>query len=87
VDLEEVLEDVPVGDALGVEDDLDRLGVTRMVPVGRVVVLPAGVSDAGRDDAVAMAQQLLNAPEAPARDDGGLGVVIHVFLLVSRCGW
>ena len=32
VDLEEELEDVSVGDALGVEDDLDRLGVTRMVP-------------------------------------------------------
>ena len=40
VDLEEELEDVPVGDALGVEDDLDRLGVTGMVAVGRVVVRP-----------------------------------------------
>src|SRR5687767_14417690 len=37
VDLEEELEDVPVGDALGVEDDLDRLGMTGMVPVGRVL--------------------------------------------------
>src|ERR687897_2333287 len=46
VDLEEELQDVPVGDALGVEDDLDRLGVTRMVPVGGVLVDPAGVSDA-----------------------------------------
>ena len=53
VDLEEELEDVPVGDALGVEDDLDRLGVTGMVPVGRVLVLPAGVSDPGGDDSVA----------------------------------
>src|SRR3954447_6365634 len=45
VDLEEEFEDVSVGDALGVEDDLDRLGVTRMVAVGRVVVVPTGVSD------------------------------------------
>src|SRR3954467_8093532 len=64
VDLEEELQDVPVGDALGVEDDLDRLGVTGMVRVGRVVVLPTGVSDPGRDDAVALAQQILDAPEA-----------------------
>src|SRR3954447_23153466 len=47
VDLEEELEDVPVGDALGVEDDLDRLGVTGMVSIGRVVVVPPGVSDRG----------------------------------------
>src|SRR4051794_14057488 len=47
VDLEEELEDVSIGDALGVEDDLDRLGVTRMVSVGRVVVAPAGISDPG----------------------------------------
>ena len=53
MDLEEELEDVSVGDALRVEDDLDRLGVTRMVRVGRVVVLPAGVSDPGGDDSVA----------------------------------
>ena len=82
MDLEEELEDVPIGDPLGVEDDLDRLGVTRMVAVGRVLVLPAGVSDAGGDDAVAMAQQLLDAPEAAAREDGALGVVASWFLLV-----
>src|SRR5919197_372982 len=74
VDLEEELEDVPVGAALGVEDDLDRLGVTGMVAVGRVVVLPAGVSDPGRDDSIAVAQQLLDAPEAAAREDRGFGV-------------
>jgi hypothetical protein len=77
VDLEEELEDVAVGDALGVEDDLDRLGVTGVVPVGRVVVLAAGVADPGGDDSVAVAQQLLDAPEAASREDGGLGVVVH----------
>jgi hypothetical protein len=46
VDLEEELEDVPVGGPPRIEDDLDRLGVTRMVVGGRVVVLPAGVADA-----------------------------------------
>src|SRR6185503_9576304 len=84
VDLEEELEDVPIGDALGVEDDLDRLGMTRMVAVGRVVVLPTGVSDPRRDDSVALAQQLLDAPDAASREDGGLGVVTHRALLVSK---
>ena len=78
VDLEEELEDVPVRDALGVEDDLDRLGVTTGVCVGRVVALPAGVSDPGRDDSVAMAQQLLHAPEAASREDCGLTCIARV---------
>src|SRR5918999_1326777 len=77
VDLEEELEDVPVGDALGVEDDLDRLGMAGMVPVGRVVVLPTGVTDPRGNDSLAAAQQLLNAPEAAAREDRGFGVVAH----------
>src|SRR3954468_10591080 len=76
-DLEEELQDVPVGDALGVEDDLDRLGVPRMVAVGRVLVLATGVADPGGDDSLALAQQLLDAPEAAAREDGGFGVVAH----------
>jgi hypothetical protein len=66
VDLEEELQDVPVGDPLGVEDDLDRLGVAGMVPVGRVGVLATGVSDAGGDDAVPLGKQLLDSPEAPS---------------------
>src|SRR3954453_9636330 len=77
VDLEEELQDVAVGDALGVEDDLDRLGVAGMAPVRGVLVLPTGVSDPGGDDSVAMAQQLLDAPEAAAGEDGGLGCVVH----------
>src|SRR6185436_15789735 len=84
VDLEEELENVPIGDALGVEDDLDRLGVTRMVPVGRVVVFPTGVSDPGGDDSVAAAQQLLDTPEAAPRENGGLDVVAHRALLSSK---
>jgi hypothetical protein len=75
VDLEEELEDVAVGDPCGIEDDLDGLGMPWVVGVGRVVVLPAGVADAGRDDAVALAQQLLDAPEATSGEDCCLGVV------------
>src|SRR5215475_4033136 len=47
VDLEEEFQDVPVGGPPGIEDDLDRLGVTRMVAGGRVVILAAGVPDPG----------------------------------------
>jgi hypothetical protein len=78
VHLEEKLEDVLVGGPLGVEDDLDRLGVTRVVIGGRVVVLPAGVADAGGDDSVAVAQQFLRGPEtAPAR------IAVSVFSLIA----
>jgi hypothetical protein len=45
VDLEEELEDVAVGEAGGVEDDLGCFGVTRVLAIRRVVVLAAGVSD------------------------------------------
>src|SRR3954471_22491316 len=51
---------------------------TGMVPVGRVLVVPAGVSDPGGDDPVAAAQQVLDAPEAASREDRGLGVITHV---------
>jgi hypothetical protein len=74
VDLEEELEDVPVGGPLGIEDDLDRLGVTRMVIGGGVVVLSAGVADAGGYDSVAVAQQFLCGPETAPGKDRGLGV-------------
>src|SRR4051812_32098610 len=84
VDLEEELEDVPVGDPLGVEDDLDRLGVPGMVPVRRVLVLAARVSDPGGNHALAPAEQLLDAPEATAREDRGLGVVAHRVLLARK---
>jgi len=54
VDLKEELEDVPVGGPLGIENDLDCLGVSRVVVGGRVLVLPTGVADAGGDDSVAL---------------------------------
>src|SRR6202030_1827008 len=77
VDLEEELEDVPVGGPLGIEDDLDGLGVAGMVAIGRVLVLAAGVSDAGGDHPVAAAKQVLHSPETAPGEDRGLGVVRH----------
>src|SRR3546814_9365174 len=51
VDLEEELQDPPVADLLGIEDDLDALGMGAVVAVGRVRHVAAGIADAGRDDA------------------------------------
>src|SRR4051794_34174105 len=83
VDLEEELEDVAVGDLLRVEDDLDRLGMRAVVAVGRVGDVAAGVSDARRDDAGALAQQVLHSPEAAARQDRLFGRLGHRWLLPS----
>jgi hypothetical protein len=77
VDLEEELQDVPVGGLPGIEDDLDLLGVTEMVAGGRVVVLPAGVADAGGDDSGAVTRQLPRGPETAPGEDRGLGVLAH----------
>jgi hypothetical protein len=48
-----------------------------MVAGGRVLVLPAGVADAGGDDSVAVAQQFLRGPETAPGQDRGLGVLAH----------
>src|SRR4051794_40159035 len=81
VDLEEELEDVAVGDLLGVEDDLDSFGMRAVVAIGRVGNVAAGVSDARRDDAGTLAQQVLHPPEAAARQDRLLGRLGHRSLL------
>ena len=73
MDLEEEREDVAVRRLRGVEDDLDGLGVTRVLAVGRVVVAAAGVAHARVEHARLAADQVLDAPEAAAREDGGLG--------------
>src|SRR3954453_12293168 len=49
VDLKEELQDVPVGDPLAIEDDLDGLSVAGMIAICRVLVLAAGVADARGD--------------------------------------
>jgi hypothetical protein len=77
VDLEEELEDGPVGGPRGIEGDFDRLGMTRMVVGGGVVVLSAGVADAGGDDSVAVPQQFLRGPETAPGQDRGLGLLAH----------
>src|SRR3546814_12936216 len=73
VDLEEELQDPPVADLLGIEDDLDALGMGAVVAVGRVRHVAAGIADAGRDDAGQLADQVLHAPEAATGQNSSLG--------------
>src|ERR1700677_1560816 len=63
VDLEEELEDVPVGRHTRIEGDLDRLGMGPVVAVGGVRHVAPGVPDPGREHARALADEVLHAPE------------------------
>ena len=77
VDLEEELEEVAEAHLVGIEDDLDGLGVGAVLAVGGVGDVAARVADPGRDDAGHLADEVLHAPEAAAGEDGGLGLVAH----------
>jgi len=78
VHLAEKLEDDPVGGPFGIEDDLDRLGVTRMVVGGRVILFPAGVADAvGDDPSRWRSSSCAGQKQPPAR------IAISVFSLIA----
>lgn len=51
MDLEEKLQNLPVTDRPGIEDDIDALGVSAVAAVGRVRSVATGVAYAGRYDA------------------------------------
>jgi DNA-binding transcriptional LysR family regulator len=70
VNLEEELQQVPVRNLLRVEDDLNRLGVTAVVAVGRVRHVTAGVTDPRLEHARELPDEVLHAPEAAAGEDG-----------------
>ena len=69
MDLEEELQDLPIGKARWIEDDLDGLGMSVMVAIGRMGVAAARVAHPRGQNAVAVAQQLLHAPEATAGEN------------------
>src|SRR5437899_148939 len=72
----EDVEQLLVRDLLGVEGNLDRLGVACRVRadllVGRILGAPAGVADAGPRDARSPAEVRLDTPEAPCCECGFL---------------
>ena len=53
----------------GIEDDLDRFGVSAVIAVGGVGS-PAGIAHPGRQHAVVAANQILHAPETTAGKNG-----------------
>src|SRR5690242_11396111 len=69
VDLEKEFEQGAVIRLGGVVSDLDRLGVSGVVPVGRVLVLAAGVADPGRFHTWQQTDEVLDAPEAATRQN------------------
>ena len=52
-----------------IEDDLDRLGMRAVIAVRRMRHVAAAVADARRHDAGQLADQVLHAPEAAAREN------------------
>src|SRR4029077_13084181 len=82
VDLEEELEDVAIRRLLGIEDDLDRLGMRSVIPVRRVCDVASGVSHPRQEDAGPLPDQILHPPEAPAGQDRLLGRPAHLTLLL-----
>jgi hypothetical protein len=77
VNLEEHLEQPAICEPHGIEDDLDDLGMTGVVLLGRIVGLAAHESGTGGDDAFRMAQELLHDPCAATGENRSLGVVAH----------
>src|SRR5262249_44323872 len=74
VDLEEELEQVPIGDLLRVEDDLDRLGVAFVIAVGRVRNVAARVAHARGENAGPLPEEVLHSPETPTGENRLLGL-------------
>src|SRR5271166_4533032 len=90
VHLEEEVQQVPVGDLVRVEDDLDRLRVAAVVPVGGVRHVAAGIADPGGDHAgelaegaVTLALQVIERDEAQRR---GVDAVAHAARLARAVG-
>jgi hypothetical protein len=83
VQLPEAVDEVGVRDLVGVEDDLDRLGVpgpaAAHLLVGRAFGMTARVADAHVSDAGRVAEVDLDAPEASGREGRGLRPLAHAF--------
>ncbi len=72
------------GKLLRVVDDARDLGVAHVVAVGRVLDRAAGVADFGADHTRDLAQYLLHAPEAAARQLDSFGFRLLLLLRLAR---
>lgn len=66
VNLEKELEDSPIADPRGIEDDFDCLCMCSVIAIGRIGCVAARIADPRRDNAVVAAKKFLHAPKATA---------------------
>src|SRR4051794_39338489 len=85
VDLEEELQQLPERNHFGIEDDLYRLGVLTVISVRGVGSVAAGVPDPAGEHSLALAQQVLGAPEAAAGEDRGLSLPFNLWPAYCWC--
>ena len=74
MDLEEEFEQLAIADPVGIEEDLDRLGMALMVAIGGVGHVAAGIADPRLFDAGQLANKVLHTPEAATGQDGPFGL-------------
>ena len=60
-----------VGNDLRIEVDLDRFAVVAEAPIGRILLLAAGVADARADDTGQTPEPGVRSPESPQREGRG----------------
>jgi hypothetical protein len=77
VDLEEELEQVAIRGQIGIEHDLDRLGMRAVVAVGRIWNVASGVAHPSRDDSALLPEEILHSPEAASGQDRFLKSSVH----------
>jgi hypothetical protein len=77
VDLKEELEQVTVGQLVGVEHDLYGFRMGSVVAVGGVGCVATGVADPRREHAGQLADEVLHPPEAASGQDRGRRLVGH----------
>src|SRR6188472_2868408 len=66
VNLEEELQQFAKAESFRIEDDLDRFGVSPVTAIRRVRNVTARIADTSGNDTIALADEVLHAPEAAA---------------------
>src|SRR3981081_2706336 len=84
MDLVEELQQLPVADLLGIEHDLDGLGVSSVVAVRGVSHVTARVAHPGGDHTLVLADQILHTPKTATGQYGLLAGHCHVVTLLVK---
>jgi len=76
----EYVQQLPVGYHLRIIVNLYRLAVASYIPIGRVFLSPAGISDAGPDDPVYTPETGVGSPESAHGKRGGFVAFCTIFI-------